>query len=624
MQSNTLRSVTLALLMIASVMVPLADINSEPPEMMEDRVALEAPPVPCLGNDACRGTDAGNTYATAIDISNDFDWNGANETNTYWGTMTATSYSSTSDNNNDMFIVDTPAGYGVMATISWNGTGAGTYDNRAYRIAMGGTSMLGWGTGTYSYGYAWAYCYDYSTSSYEIMMSTSGDSQCTNGPYTASSSYAHANPFPADLAGDPMMVLVNCYYCYYYTSNLEYQLDVTVYPADGGVPGDATQDITSVILDMPDEPFSWSYQTDTFTLDGTTTVNVEITSCDYWCSSESTMDITKPDGTVDSTGYWASGYTGTVATYSAAGTYTIEKMDSWGDGGFGVQVGAVLGSFTGILTGDAFNLVDKGSGTVDSSDTSDTWALVIPEGYQSNITLEWEQSADLDLYVFANSDETGMIDYSWSSTPGEFIDLGGAYTNTTVYVKVDYYYWGSSSSWAGYLLTAQLTPSVAPPCFEQNDAGSGDDAANDDTSDPDASPMDLTSMGGNGTIQGMVCDGYDDEDWYEFTLPAYHGLWARLDWSEDEGSEHLMFYQYMDIGYASTLSTSTSSYFNPQAVSSNESYSFSSRLDEISVVWLRVVVSSLPEDVELNYTIEWSIYNASQEPVESVTKTMQD
>ena len=80
-----------------------------------------------------------------------------------------------------MFLIDAPAGYGVMATISWNGTGAGYNDNRAYRIAMGGSSMLGWSTGPYSYGYAWAYCYDYSTSSYEIMMSTSGDSQCTNG-----------------------------------------------------------------------------------------------------------------------------------------------------------------------------------------------------------------------------------------------------------------------------------------------------------------------------------------------------------------------------------------------------------------------------------------------------------
>ena len=114
-------------------------------------------------------------------------------------------------------------------------------------------------------------------------MSTSGDSQCTNGPYVASPSYAHANPFPADLAGEPMMVLVNCYYCYMIGTNLEYQLDVTVYPADGGLPGDATQDITSTILDMPDSPSMWSYQTDTFTLDGTNTVNVEITSCDSWC-----------------------------------------------------------------------------------------------------------------------------------------------------------------------------------------------------------------------------------------------------------------------------------------------------------------------------------------------------
>jgi hypothetical protein len=97
-----------------------------------------------------------------------------------------------------------------------------------------------------------------------------------------------------------------------------------------------------------------------------------------------------------------------------------------------------MGSFTGILTGDAFSLVDKGSGMVGSSDGSDLWALVIPEGYQANITLEWEQSADLDLYVFSNSDETGMIAYAWTGTPGEFIDLGGAVTNTTVYLKVDF------------------------------------------------------------------------------------------------------------------------------------------------------------------------------------------
>ena len=615
MQSNTLRSVTLALLMIASVMVPLADINIEPPEMMDEKIALEAPPSPCLGNDACRGTDAGNTYATGIDLTNDFDWTGVNETNTYFGSMAATGYSSTSDANNDFFIIDAPAGYGVYATISWNGTGMGTYDNYAYRLAMGPTSALGYYYyPTSSYGGSWGYCY-YSTG-YEMSMSTDeGNAGGANYCNFAASSYANYVSFPHDLAGDPMMVIASCYYCYYYASNNEYQLDITVFPADGGQAGDATQDILDVILDMPDSPSSWSSQTDTFTLDGTTTVKVDITSCDSWCPSESSMAITLPDGTIDSSGYWATGFTGTVATYSAAGTYSLTKSDSWGDGGFGVSVGSVLGSFTGVLTGDAFSLVDKGSGMVGSSDGSDLWALIIPEGYEANLTLEWEQSADLDMYVWANPDSTSMIDVSWTGTPGEFIDLG-AYTNTTVYVMVDYYSWGSSSSWAGYLLTAALNPAVPPPCGIQDDAGSGLDAADDDTTDPDASPMDLTSMGLSGTIQGMLCDGYDDEDWYEFTVPAYHGLWARLDWTAGDEGENFYFYQYMDMGYASQLAYSTT--FNPQAVASNESYSWNNAITEESTVWLRVMVASLPDDVEHNYTIEWSIYNATVEPAASV------
>ena len=70
-------------------------------------------------------------------------------------------------------LIDAPYGYGVMATISWNGTGAGTYDNYGYRLAMGGSSMLGWSTGPWSYGYSWAYMY-YSTA-YEMTMSTSGE-----------------------------------------------------------------------------------------------------------------------------------------------------------------------------------------------------------------------------------------------------------------------------------------------------------------------------------------------------------------------------------------------------------------------------------------------------------------
>ena len=633
MQSNTLRSVTLALLMIASVMVPLADISSQPPEMMEERVALEAPPSPCLGNDACRGTDAGNTYATAINVTTDFDWNGVNETNTYYGSMAATGYSSTSDANNDFFVVDAPAGYGVHATISWNGTGMGTYDNYAYRLAMGPTSALGYYYyPTSSYGGSWGYCY-YSAA-YEMSMSTEeGNAGGANYCYFASPSYANYVSFPHDLAGDPMMVIASCYYCYYYANNLEYQLDITVFPADGGQAGDALMDLQgppmaydSGALGLGGSNWnpagnpqggSWSSVSDSYT---TTSASEEFLiswTTDNW-GSESSYDITSPSGTVYSESGFSSLSTGTSGSYSdtVAGTWEIDAYDSWGDGGIHLTVVEQLGSVTGLLTGDAFDLVDSGSGMVGSSDGSDVWALVIPDGYQSNLTLEWEQSADLDMYVFANSDETGMIDVSWTSTPGEFIDLGGAITNTTVYVKVDYYSWGSSSSWAGYKLTAQLTPSVPPPCAIQNDAGSGMDAADDDTTDPDASPMNLTSMGLSGSIQGMACDGYDDEDWYMFVVPAYHGLWARLDWTEGADGENFYFYQYMDRGYATTLSSST--IFNPQAVSSNESYYWNSEITQESTIWLRVMVSSLPDDVEHNYTIEWSIYNATLEPAESV------
>ena len=40
---------------------------------------------------------------------------------------------------------------------------------------------------------------------------------------------------------------------------------------------------------------------------------------------ESSVDITLPDGTVDSFGYWANGFSGVIANYSDAGEYTVEK-----------------------------------------------------------------------------------------------------------------------------------------------------------------------------------------------------------------------------------------------------------------------------------------------------------
>jgi hypothetical protein len=613
--------------MIASVLVPLADIHSGPSELTDEKVVMETLPTPCGGYDACLGADAGNTFSTSANITDFFDWDGTDESVSFYGEIISTSSSYSLASNLDMYSITVPAGYGVTATLEWNHSTPGSYsmgDTYAYRLSIGGEGHTTYST--YSGG-AWAYRY-YSHYG-ELSLGTDGS---TAGNYGGTSS---STSFPVTLADESMTILVTSYYNYM-TSYNDYQITVDVWPADNGVAGD-----NLIGLQGPPMAYdsgatglggsygnaagnpagsSWSTVSDTYTTTSASEEFLIAWTCDYWYG-ESSYDVTSPSGTTYSVSSFGGAYSdGTSGPYSdtVAGTWTITAYDSYGDGGIHLAVVEALGSVTGLLTGDAFNLVDSGTGMVGSTDASDMWALTIPDGYQSNITLEWAQNADLDLYVFQNLDETGMLAYSWSSTPGEFIDLGGSVTDTTVYVKVDYYSWGSASSWAGYQITIQLTPSVPPPCFVQDDASSGTDAADDDTNDPDASPMDLTSMGVTGTIQGMVCDGYDDEDWYEFTLPAYHGLWARLDWTEDEGTEHLMFYQYMDLGYTSTLSSSTSSYFNPQAVASNESYTFNANLASESTVWLRVVVSSLPEDVEHNYTIEWSIYNASIEPAESI------
>ena len=633
MHSNTLRSVCLALLMIVSALVPLVDAPPERSELSDERVALEAPPVPCLGNDACRGTDAGNTYSTSMDISSDFDWTGADETNTYYGSMTAASYYPyDQDAGNDMFLVDPPAGYGVSATVTWNGTGASTYDARAYRIALGGTDMLGYTYSQSTYGYSWGYCYNYNLASYEVMMSTDGSN--TGANCYSSTYYDHFDGFPVDLAGEEMMILVNCYYCgTSYANILDYQIDVTVFPADNGIAGDTTT--SSPLATVPWDSGamvigscsqyggsycvnygSWSTTSDTMTIPSGDTLGLFF-NWDNYAISESAMSMTCTTAPTYTFSAFPSGDGSALQgpTVTGPDSCSVTMTDSWGDGGIEAYWAALSDPLTGILTGSMFDLVDVHSGMVSTTDGSDMWGLTIPDGLVANITLSWDQSADLDLYVYTNSDGTGMTHYSWYDNP-EFIDLGMGVTNTTLYLKVDYYSWGSSSSWAGYVLTIQFAPAVPPPCGTQDDGGSGDDAPDDDSD----GPLDLTSLGNAGTTSGMICDGYDDEDWYEFTVPAYHGLWARLDWVDVESSDVLYFYQYMDLGYLSQLSYSTLNYGNPQAVATNESYSWTNALSTESTVWLRVMVGSLEDDYEMNYTMEWSIYNQSIEPDASINQ----
>ena len=245
--------------MIASIALPLFDAQMDPPELRDSKDKMETiNGGSCTGHDACRGTNAGNTYATAINLSGDFDWTGGNETNVYFGDhSTATGYSGGSPSNDDFYIIDTPPGYGVSAKLTWNHTGQGSYiytETYAYRLYMGPTSMLGYFyTDTSSYGGSWAYCYysnmgilEMTTENWEMYEGNpnTGTGYCNKATSTSYSTYTDV---PHDLAGETMMIGAGCYYCYQ-NSYDDYQLEITVWPGDAGLPGDQVQTLTGLSL----------------------------------------------------------------------------------------------------------------------------------------------------------------------------------------------------------------------------------------------------------------------------------------------------------------------------------------------------------------------------------------
>ena len=122
--------------MIVSVCLPMLGALDAPAEL--DRAGERSETSGnCQGHDACRGTDAGNTFATHHNLTDDFSWTGT-ETISYWGNASsATGFSSASDNNADGYILDLPVGYGYTVELSWNHSGASFYENYAFMLSLG-------------------------------------------------------------------------------------------------------------------------------------------------------------------------------------------------------------------------------------------------------------------------------------------------------------------------------------------------------------------------------------------------------------------------------------------------------------------------------------------------------
>ena len=206
--------------MIVSVCLPMLGALDAPAEL--DRAGERSETIAnCQGNDACRGTDAGNTFATHHNLTDDFSWTG-DETITYYGEMNASVYSSTGTTNNDGYILDLPVGYGFTAELSWNHTGSGWNDDNAFLLALG----PGDGGMTSYYVGDWGYHYNSATGG-PITMGTDGtmDGGLYGGWYDA-------DP-PIDLVGDSAVIWIWCYQCYNAGITQEYTLNISVWTGDG-------------------------------------------------------------------------------------------------------------------------------------------------------------------------------------------------------------------------------------------------------------------------------------------------------------------------------------------------------------------------------------------------------
>lgn len=622
MRSDVARSIALVMLMIVSVQMPMFDNAEEPVELKEDPIMEMAPANPCQGYDACLGLDAGGYNARneicvgsstagscpVANLTSYVDYGSIATSTTFYGYMDGFSSSGALDDD-DVYTMWVPWGYGVNVTISWNHTGMMMYG----AIGAAGLSSTYGGYDSFGYG-----------SSSGVTLSTLG----------------------TDVSGSALDIYLDCYsnYC---KANMGYSSDyamtITTWPSDGGNYGDETQQFGTGTSSWDDGrtyvgmcgQYGGSYcevqrgSGGNGNDQGTKTIAAGESfglffNHDNYANGESSITVTCTSGA----SYVNARYSGTVSSVDASGVFaqtftgpdvcTATTTDSLSDGGYEVYWAGLTPAVSGLLTTTLANPSVSSYGAVGTTDAYDVYAAIIPDGSYANVSLTWTENADLDLRVYTNSALTTLIGSSAGSSNPELVDLG-TLTDMTVYIKVSYF--GGAATGVGYKVSLNLLPAVFPPCWFQDDGssvGSGvyDGSGSGDAADVwNANPMDMT---GTNTFTGMLCDTYDEEDWYTITIPAYHGAYVRLTWDQTVYTDDMRLYLYVDRGYfsPSTISSASSSALDGAAVATtNESYlwtgSFYGLWGTPTDLLINVDTTGLTPDLEFNYTVEYSIYNQS-------------
>ncbi|MCH1592306.1 MAG: hypothetical protein L7R66_04865, partial [Candidatus Thalassarchaeaceae archaeon] len=220
MRSDVARSIALVMLMIVSVQMPMFDNAEEPVELLKEEPIIEmVAQNPCQGYDACLGYDAGGYNARTevcpggtgscpvANLTSYVDYGSSSTTTTFYGYMDGYGSAASGLDDDDVYTMWVPWGYGVNVTLSWNST----FNMMAAGIGASGMT-------SYSAG---AYDYSYSSTGGTTTLSTLGTA----------------------VSGTALDIYLDCSgnYCKSslgYTS--DYRMDIETWPSDGGNYGDST------------------------------------------------------------------------------------------------------------------------------------------------------------------------------------------------------------------------------------------------------------------------------------------------------------------------------------------------------------------------------------------------
>ena len=532
MSNDRSRTIVLATLMIAALLTPFLSPVEERVEMRDEPMPMEAPLSPCLGYDACTGVDAGGYNANngicatggscpALDLTPYVE---TDQATSFYGHINGFSGCGASQcDDDDVYLIDVPAGYQVNITTAWNST--------VRHHAM------------------WVYSADAWSGS-----GTSGFSTIEYNSCTATASAGTCSVTAPAMSADTIAIYIDCALSGCQGNNpQDYRLDIEFFfPGDNGNIGDYTEE-TLIVTDKLLETVQTSYlpytggatsDTGTFDVLSGQTVAIQLSYCDIWCDTESRITVTGPSGSGINDAFFPLGYQPSdvgiiVTSYTTPGTYTLAVDDpGWGDGGIGADavLTADAGNVTGLFQTDGFDLEAESMGIVtDTSDEQDVWAVFIPEGYLVEVTLSWDNSADLDLYLYGDYALTSMIDDSIYNNPELVISTD---TDWGAIAWIEVAWWsGFGVSDAIYTLHVNFIPVSGVPCYNQDDGGSPDtyyDVFNGDAGDEEiADTKVIDTTAGSGTFRGMICGGYDDIDAYNFSVAADTGIFATIVFDDD-------------------------------------------------------------------------------------------